>query len=513
MGNFYSQIENIASKFTTNNIYIVGKGRSIDDIIGLDISRSLVINLNDSYQLFSGDIVLVSRPEALNGLKEKTKKCFIVSDLNTNKYTFKGHKHYILPSNNKILRFNNDIFIEEFIYGDITYEIPLFITALKIAFELSKIKKTTQNVYCLGMDFSFKSNVNYTSRLLKDDSREDERFKKSVLQSQSAIFYNFIRYFKESKQINLIHVGNKKFSSISTEQFVIKHKIKDNKRYPENNVLIVAELTTNHYGNRELLLEMVRKAKIAGADLVKVQKRNIDTFYSKNVLKTFYYSIFGETYEDYRRGIELDYDDFCALADECKKLGIEWFTSVLDMESLKFILDFYPTKIKIPSTISTFTEYHNFVSKHFVGEIIVSTGMTNAGYEKYIIEKFSRNKKIYLLQCTSSYPTKPQDCHLGVIRHYRDLSKVNHKIIPGYSSHDLGSLGSMLAVAAGAKMIEKHVKIKNVSWGHYDSVAIDLNNDDFNGFIRDIRHAEAMVSDSTKSIISSEHHKYQVIEK
>ena len=34
MGNFYSQIENIASKFTTNNIYIVGKGRSIDDIIG-----------------------------------------------------------------------------------------------------------------------------------------------------------------------------------------------------------------------------------------------------------------------------------------------------------------------------------------------------------------------------------------------------------------------------------------------------------------------------------------------
>jgi Sialic acid synthase len=246
-------------------------------------------------------------------------------------------------------------------------------------------------------------------------------------------------------------------------------------RNSSSNIDVVAELTTNHYGDRSLLIDMIRNAKIAGADYIKIQKRDVDTFYSKELLDSSYFSPFGKTFKDYRNGLELDYNDFCEIENECKNIGINWFISALDIKSFEFILQFAPKIIKIPSTISEFKKYHDYIAKNYDGKIVISTGMTDKKYEEYIINKFSKNKKIYLLQCTSSYPTKPEDTNIGIIRHYRNLSKKYKNIVPGYSSHDIGSLGSMLAVAAGAKMIEKHVKIKKVDWGHFDSVAIDLN--------------------------------------
>ena len=125
------------------------------------------------------------------------------------------------------------------------------------------------------------------------------------------------------------------------------------------------------------------------------------------------------------------------------------------------------------------------------------------------MNKFSKNKKIYLLQCTSSYPCKFEDCNLAVISHYRNLSNKNKKIIPGYSSHDIGNLASMMAVSAGALMIEKHVKYKSINWGHFDNVALNLKNKEFLNFVRDMRKAELVFGDQEKRILSTEHHKYK----
>ena len=66
----------------------------------------------------------------------------------------------------------------------------------------------------------------------------------------------------------------------------------------------------------------------------------------------------------------------------------------------------------------------------------------------------------------------------------------------------------MMAVAAGARMIEKHVKLGTVSWSHFDEVALDLGTDDFKSFVKDIRQAEAINGKSDKMIAKAEHHKY-----
>ncbi len=143
-------------------------------------------------------------------------------------------------------------------------------------------------------------------------------------------------------------------------------------------------------------------------------------------------------------------------------------------------------------------------------DIVISTGYTDRKYEDHILNLFAKNSRIYLLQCTSAYPTPDEDCQVGVVRHYYKLKAEYPQIYPGYSSHDNGSLASMLAVASGAMMVEKHVKLCNVDWVHFNHVALDLMTDEFTNFVKDVRRAERMVGPEKKSIKTSEHHKYKV---
>ena len=80
------------------------------------------------------------------------------------------------------------------------------------------------------------------------------------------------------------------------------------KRKTNWDVKIVAELTTNHFGDRDRLTKLVRLAKGAGADFVKVQARNVGDFYTKR-LSAKYFSPFGTTFRDYRNQLELSQED------------------------------------------------------------------------------------------------------------------------------------------------------------------------------------------------------------
>ena len=65
-----------------------------------------------------------------------------------------------------------------------------------------------------------------------------------------------------------------------------------------------------------------------------------------------------------------------------------------------------------------------------------------------------------------------------------------------------------MAVAAGARMIEKHVKLGSVQWAHFDEVALDLATDEFSNFVYDVRRAQGIVGTEHKNIRHSERHKY-----
>ena len=130
--------------------------------------------------------------------------------------------------------------------------------------------------------------------------------------------------------------------------------------------------------------------------------------------------------------------------------------------------------------------------------------MTDEKYLDLIINSKANYERLYLLHCISSYPANIFNLNLDTIKRY---SKISKKIVPGYSSHDIGYEGSMYAIFAGAKMIEKHVKLGNSDFGHFDETALDINIE-FGEFVKMLRKAELINGTSEKRILKSEHHKY-----
>ena len=130
--------------------------------------------------------------------------------------------------------------------------------------------------------------------------------------------------------------------------------------------------------------------------------------------------------------------------------------------------------------------------------------------EEWVVESLQTYEQLNLMQFNSAYPTPLTDCHVGVVRHYHELSRRHPHIIPAYSSHDFGWLASALAVAAGARMVEKHVKLGNTEWAHFDAVAVDLTTPAFKEYVDGVRQAQTIVGSDEKQVNASEHHKYRV---
>lgn len=489
------------------DIAIIGKGASIDKINLTALNDLIIINANDSESILAGDVGVFHHGWVLDRFEHIPPKCRLYV---TDRQMPAGVE--VIPARYASYTDESELFIERFLDDEtIWLEHAAVVNCLRVANELAIALKTRKRVFLLGFDFSLDQGFSY--RVENGLHGADNAYVEHMVRSQENYLERLIEE-RERLSIDIAHVGSRPYSILSVEAFNSLHdpietrSVLKESETASSRVLIVAEITTNHFGDRDRLRAMIRLAQQAGADYIKLQKRNAETFYSPEMLAKPFKSPLGKTFGDYRCGLELTKEDFEWVDDFCRKIGIGWFASILDEPSYDFIKSFKPNLIKLPSTISEKKSYLEKVGSDWEGGLVISTGMTRPEYEEFILSSFNKARKIYLLQCTSAYPTPENDAGIGIIRHYRDLSKKDSRIIPGYSSHDIGSICSQLAVAAGAKMIEKHVKLGTVQWAHFDEVALDLASGEFATFVADVRRAEKIVGDEEKKICNSEYHKY-----
>ena len=402
---------------------------------------------------------------------------------------------------------NNDLLMQRFLSETFVLEEVLFLSALNVARQIAHARGRRQTVYMVGFDFQPDAGI--SEAIAHDYAAGNSADRFFRISMQEFFFLNCLYMLKDSN-VDIVHVGDRSFSQITAAGLNRRFQVSLNRepRRSSSGVEVTAELTTNHFGDRHRLERMIRAARAAGADHVKLQKRDVGSFYTAEQLASPYVSPFGKTFGDYRRQLELGRDDFEFVDGLCRELGISWFASVLDQPSFDFMLQFEPKIVKLPSTISEHRDYLTYVAANYKGSVVLSTGMTGPDYEEWLLDHFVNCLNLYLLQCNSAYPTPNGDCNVGVVRHYHALSQMDPRIVPGYSSHDFGWLASALAIAAGGRMIEKHVKLGNTEWAHFDAVAVDLTTPDFRDYVAKLREAEDMVGSATKQVSPSEHHKY-----
>lgn len=235
-------------------------------------------------------------------------------------------------------------------------------------------------------------------------------------------------------------------------------------------VFMVAEIGINHNGSIEITKKLIDAAFASNWHCVKFQKRTPDICvpeHQKNVLRD---TPWGKiTYLEYRHKVEFGDKEYNYIDKYCKEKPIFWTASVWDLPSLEFILKHEVPFIKIPSPKLTESEILKECARS--GKpIVLSTGMSTVQEiddAVNLLEKHSSGDYA-LMHTNSTYPTPPEEINLLTIK----FLKERYRCIVGYSGHEYDLEPSVIAVALGAKIIERHITLDHNMWGsdHFASL-------------------------------------------
>ena len=251
-------------------------------------------------------------------------------------------------------------------------------------------------------------------------------------------------------------------------------------------VYIIAEMSANHGGSLETALEIVRKAAQAGADCLKIQTYTADslTIDCDNPL----FKIDGGLWDGYNlydlyQEAGTPYAWHKAIKDECEKCGIDFLSTPFDTNAVDFLEELGVEAYKIASF-----ELNDLMLIEYAASkgkpMIMSCGMACPEEIRDAVDACRNvgNEQIILLKCCSEYPANWEDMHLGNIP---DMA-ARFGVPVGLSDHSAGSIGAVVAVTLGAKVIEKHVKIEGVESADSE---FSMTMDEFAKMILDVNAA------------------------
>ena len=253
-----------------------------------------------------------------------------------------------------------------------------------------------------------------------------------------------------------------------------------------NEVYVIAEMSANHGGSLETALEIVKGAKKAGADCLKIQTYTADTITID--CDNEYFKINGGLWDGYKLydlygDAGTPYEWHKAIKEECDRCGLDFLSTPFDPTAVDFLEELGVEAYKIASfelNDIPLIEYTASKKK----PMIMSCGMASPEDIQEAVDACKRmgNDKIVLLKCCSEYPANWEDMHLGNIPDMRERFGVH----VGLSDHSFGSLGAVVAVALGARVIEKHVKIDGVKSADSE---FSMTMEDFSAMVKDARNA------------------------
>jgi len=247
---------------------------------------------------------------------------------------------------------------------------------------------------------------------------------------------------------------------------------------------IIAEMSANHNQKLATAMKIVQAAKDAGADALKTQLYTPETLgASDDVIEDGPWA--GETmYQLYERAA-MPWSWCEKIAKECKRLKLDWITSVYDRSSITYAMEYQPAALKIASFEMTELDLIQAVSDTGL-PVIVSTGMADGAEIIEMVDKFDTEKPPILMHCVSAYPCPPE---------YADLTRLDemgaYSPYYGYSDHTLGSGVPIAAVVLGAMVIEKHLCLSRKGTG--PDVHFSTTPKEFKDMVTGIRAAEKAI--------------------
>ena len=255
-------------------------------------------------------------------------------------------------------------------------------------------------------------------------------------------------------------------------------------------VLVIAEIGNNHEGNFAVAQEMIGRAAEAGADAVKFQTIIPDLLVcaeDKNRLNRL-------------RRFQFSYEQYEGLSRQAKEAGVIFFSTPFDLQSARF-LNNIQSVFKIASGDNNFFPLIDTVAS-FGKPMIVSTGLADLVlldrlyadiHQVWLKNGFSPG--LAFLHCVSSYPVPQEQANLGAIT---TLKTRFPGVVIGYSDHTLGIEVALYAVAAGARIVEKHFTLDK-RYSDFRDHQLSADPEDLRCMVDGIRNLETIMGSGEKT--------------
>jgi len=222
----------------------------------------------------------------------------------------------------------------------------------------------------------------------------------------------------------------------------------------------VADIGANHDGQLERAFKLIELAKESGADAVKFQNFHADRivsrfgFESLGVRLSHQASWNKSVYEVYvDASLPFSWTD--KIKDKCDEVGIEYFTSPYDFESVDHVYPFVNV-YKIGSGDITWLEIIEYIASK--GKpIMLATGastMEDVNRAVKVIRKYTDD--IILMQCNTNYTGSADNFRYINLRVLSTYKQHFPDLVLGLSDHTQGHATVLGAVALGAVVFEKH---------------------------------------------------------
>ena len=260
-------------------------------------------------------------------------------------------------------------------------------------------------------------------------------------------------------------------------------------------VFVVAEMSCNHLQKYDYAVEIIKKAKDAGADAIKLQTYTPDTmtidcnneyfrldetiWEGKNL-----YQLYKEAYTPWEWQPKLK-----KIAEE---EGLIFFSTPFDRTSVDFLEELEVPVHKVASYEITDIPLIDYIASK--GKpVIFSIGMATLGDIELALSTIRKheNNDIAVLKCVSAYPTPIEETNLKTITNIRETFGV----VSGLSDHTNTITTAVVSVALGAKIIEKHLTLGRNLGG--PDAPFSLEPDEFKTMVSAVREAEKAIGNTT----------------
>ncbi len=255
---------------------------------------------------------------------------------------------------------------------------------------------------------------------------------------------------------------------------------------------LIAEIGVNHDGRRDTAMRLVEAAWEGGADAVKLQVFSAGKLvHPRARLAAYQVATGAASPNELLKRLELDDETLGDVVGAIRQAGMIPIATPFSPDDVDRVADLQLPAVKLASPDIINGLLINAVSELKLPMLLSTGASTQAEIDQTVFKLTEQDAAFALLHCVSSYPTADGDAGLARIT---DLA-ARYACVVGYSDHTENLSAGALAVAAGAKIVEKHLTHNRSARGPDHAASADPRQ--FIEYAHRLREAESLLGASS----------------